>query len=84
MTSEKTKRSLRRMRRRKASYRRRRLASLRANTRQFGTRLAPRSMVRAMHQVEGTGRSDAGRVPTRQELRVEAELRLATRELGLT
>jgi hypothetical protein len=83
MTEEKTKRALRRMRRRKASNRRRRLEHLRAETGDNGRPLALRSIARAAHDVDGNSRSDGIRVPTRQELRVQAELALATRELGL-
>jgi hypothetical protein len=83
MTEEKTKRALRRMRRRTASHRRQRLADLRADERRRGSRTIPRSRARAMHHIDGMTRNRRERIPTRQELRIEAELQLAAQELGL-
>jgi len=80
MIPEKTKRALRRMRRRTASSRRRRVATLRNTAGRPTALAASRSDLRA---VDDAARSDGTRLPTRQELRVEAELEYATQELGL-
>jgi hypothetical protein len=36
-----------------------------------------------LHHIDGTAHGDGQRHPTRQELRVDAELQLAAQELGL-
>jgi len=84
MIPEKTKRSLRRMRRRIANYRRQRVATLRNHTGQPDTIPVTRSVVSSLRHQDETVRSDGTRRLTRQELRVEAELRYATHELGLS
>lgn len=84
MIPEKTKRSLRRMRRRIASYRRQRVATLRNHTSRAGTVSATRAWDGSLRYQDEAARSDGSRRLTRQELRVEAELHFATHELGLS
>jgi hypothetical protein len=84
MIPEKTKRSLRRMRGRIAKYRRKRAEALRQLAGRSGTSSTPRSADRTLRHVDAAARRDGTRRLTRQELRVEAELRYATHELGLT
>ena len=84
MIPEKTVRSLRRMRRRIAGYRRKRVKTLRNNTGRPGMVSEPESPNRLLRREVEVTRSDGRRRPTRQELRVEAELRYATHELGLS
>jgi hypothetical protein len=81
MIPEKTIRSLRRMRRRFATYRRKRVETMRNNT----GRAVPTSQPteRPLRHEVAVVHNDGRRRPTRQELRVEAELRYATHELGL-
>jgi hypothetical protein len=84
MIPEKTKRSLRRMRGRIAKYRRKRTEALRQIAGRSGTSSTLHSADRTLRHVDVAARKDSTRHPTRQELRVEAELRYATQELGLT
>ncbi len=84
MIPEKTKRSLRRMRGRIASYRRKRVATLRNHAGRADTVSTTRSFDGSLRHQDEAARSDGSRRLTRQELRVEAELRYATHELGLS
>ena len=84
MIPEKTKRSLRRMRRRIAKYRRDRVATLRNQAGRTGTETVTRPSDGTLRHQDEAARSDGSRRLTRQELRVEAELRFATHELGLS
>ena len=84
MIPEKTIRYLRRMLRRIDGYRRKRVKTLHHNTVRPGVVSEPESPDRLLRREVEVVRSDGRRRPTRQELRVEAELRYATHELGLS
>lgn len=83
MDPEKTKRSLRRMYRRHASTRRRRIETIYNQNGDADTFSASGSMSRSHDRVDQKAYDDGSRRPTRQELRVEAELQYAVSELGL-
>jgi len=83
MTEEKKKRSLRRLHRRLASLRRRRMAHLRNRTGRDGFRVASKPLPHTTDVLRGSGHGVEGRLPTRQELRVQEEFEYATEELGL-
>lgn len=83
MIPEKTKRSLRRMYRRHASTRRKRIETMHNHSGDSANLSASHSMSRSRGLVDETARDDGSRRLTRQELRVEAELQHAVTELGL-
>jgi len=83
MIPEKTIRSLRRMRRRHASTRRKRIETMHNNAGETETFSVSQSMTGSRNHVDHKAHDDGSRRLTRQELRVEAELEYAVNELGL-
>jgi len=82
MTPDKQIHALRRQRMRRAARRRKRLEIIKQRSREHII-AASRWTVRKLRPQEVVERTDGSRLPTRQELQVEAEFHHAVRELGL-